>query len=124
MFVRITATVVVLSVIRGRLGRGSWGNLLLWLGLLVLNRWAHFARGWLYSRRRRWSRRYRSRSSTRPRWDKMRSSRLSNIVTSIGNDFTDLLDLLPLDIPNDTYTTAFLLLWFILSLLRRTTDRR
>ena len=54
----------------------------------------------------------------------MRSSRLSNIVTSIGNDFTDLLDLLPLDIPNDTYTTAFLLLWFILSLLRRTTDRR
>jgi hypothetical protein len=54
----------------------------------------------------------------------MRSSGLNGTITSIGNNFADLLDLLPLDIPNDTYTTTFLLLWFILSLLRCTPDRR
>jgi hypothetical protein len=49
---------------------------------------------------------------------------LSDIVTSIGNNFANLLDLLPLDLPNDTYATTFLLLRFILSLLRCTADRR
>ena len=118
MLVRITATVVVLSMIRWWLGRGRWGNLLLWLGLLVLNRWARFSSG-LLGRRGRWNR-----GSTRPRRDKMRSSRLNNVVASIGNNFADLLNLLSLDLPNDTYTTTFLLLWFILGLLRCTPDRR
>jgi len=54
----------------------------------------------------------------------MRSSRLNNVVASIGNNFADLLNLLSLDLPNDTYTTTFLLLWFILGLLRCTPDRR
>lgn len=53
----------------------------------------------------------------------MRSSRLS-IVTSVGNNFADLLNLLSLNFSNDTDTTTFLLLWFILTLLRRTPDRR
>ena len=53
----------------------------------------------------------------------MRSSRFST-VTSIGNNFADLLNLLSLNFPNDTDTTTFFLLWFILTLLRRTPDRR
>ena len=54
----------------------------------------------------------------------MRNSRLSNVVASIGNNFADLLNLLSLDLSNDTYTTTFLLFWFILSFLRCTPDRR
>ena len=118
MLVRITATAVVLSMIRRWLGRGGRGNLLLWLGLLILDRWGRFCRGLLRGRRGCCNR-----SSPRPRGDEMRSSRLG-IVTRIGNNFADLLNLLSLNFPNDTYTTTFLLLWFILSLLRRTPDRR
>lgn len=54
----------------------------------------------------------------------MRGSWLSNIFTSIGNNFANLLNLLPLDLPNDTNATTLLLLWFIFTLLGCTADRR
>jgi hypothetical protein len=46
------------------------------------------------------------------------------IVTSIGNNLANLFDFLPLDVPNETYATTFLLLRVVLRFLRCTTDRR
>lgn len=112
MFIRITATVIVLSVIGGRLSWGSRGDLLLWLRLLVLSRGSSFRRGWLNGRGG-----CRNRGGARPRGDKMRGPWLGDIVTSIGNNFAYLFDLLSLDIPNQAYPATFLLFWFILGLL-------
>ena len=47
----------------------------------------------------------------------MRGSRLSGIVTSIRDNFTNLFDFLSLNVPNQAYSAAFLLFWFILGLL-------
>jgi hypothetical protein len=120
--VRITAAMVVLGVISWWLGRGSRGDLLLLLlrlRLLALGWWSCFWRGRLDCRRRR-----QSRDSTRPRKDNMRGSWLGDVITSIGDYFADLLDLLSLDLSNYAYSATFLLLWFILSLLGCMADRR
>ena len=53
----------------------------------------------------------------------MRYRWLGSAVTGIGNNLANLFDLLPFDLPDETYPTTFLLLWFVLRLLRRATDR-
>lgn len=104
---------IVLSVVGGRLGGGSRSHLLLWLRLLVLSWGCRLGRGWLDG----WGR-HRSRGSTGPRGDKVRGSWLGNIVTSVGNNFANLFDFLSLGISYHAYPTAFLLLGFILGLVR------
>jgi hypothetical protein len=118
LLVRVAATVVVLCMIRGGLGWGSRGNLLLLLRLLGLYWCGRFGRGRLDS-----GRRCRSRGGTRPWRNEMRDSWLSGAITSIGNNLANLFDLLPLDFPNEAYSTTFLLFWFVLRLLGCTTDR-
>ena len=83
--------------------------------------------GWLERRRGcRRRRRYRRSLGGRhlggpgPRKDEVGIFWLGGII---GIDFTNLLDLLFLGFPNDTYTTAFLLLWLTISLLECMTDR-
>ena len=53
----------------------------------------------------------------------MRGSWLSSTVAIIGNNFTNLFNLLSFDVPDDTYATTLLLLWFIFSLLGRMAER-
>lgn len=129
MVIRITATVVILSVVgrwlcrRSRsdlrllllllLGLRLWLWLCLWLRLLVLSRWGSL-RGWLHGGRGR-----RNRGGVcRPGRNKMRCSWLSGVITSIRNNFANLLNLLSFDIPDDLYASTLLLFRFVLGLLR------
>lgn len=49
----------------------------------------------------------------------MRGSWLSSTVAIIGNNFTNLFNLLSFGISDDAYATTLFLLWFIFSLLGR-----